>query len=112
VGIIERGRLLATGSVDEIQHRHLLDGEVPMAVMRVRLLHDATAAAAWLAERPDVTDVLADGSLAAFRFPIDRAAQHALLRDMLEAGLEVVEFGVRSTSLEDVFLKVTRGEVQ
>jgi ABC-2 type transport system ATP-binding protein len=112
VGIIERGQLLATGTVDDIQHRHLGENEIPQAVMRVRVLGDAAPLAVWLTEQEGVVDVLADGHFTAFRFPIDRTLHRKLLQDMMNAGFEVVEFGVRSTSLEDVFLKVTRGEVQ
>jgi ABC-2 type transport system ATP-binding protein len=35
-----------------------------------------------------------------------------LLRELVAAGIEVVEFRTRTKSLEDVFLEVTKGRVQ
>jgi hypothetical protein len=35
-----------------------------------------------------------------------------LLREIVEAGFPVVEFGAKHKSLEDVFLHVTEGRVQ
>jgi hypothetical protein len=35
-----------------------------------------------------------------------------VLRDMIQAGFRVVQFGSRRESLEDVFLQVTMGKVQ
>lgn len=112
VGIIERGHLLATGSVEEIRHRHADPHEAPIALMRVRLLSGAQRLAEWLQGRPDVDDPRADGALVNFRYAAEPAAQAVLLREMINEGFDVVEFGVRTTSLEDVFLRVTRGEVQ
>jgi ABC-2 type transport system ATP-binding protein len=107
VGILEQGRLLAVGSVEEISARTRDHGTV-----RLRVLHDAERLANWLATRNDVADLRSDGELLAFSHVGDRDSEAALLRAIVEAGFPVVEFGARHDSLEDVFLDVTEGRVQ
>jgi ABC-2 type transport system ATP-binding protein len=112
VGIIEHGQLLATGTVAEIQHRHLSEFETPQSMMRASVVTAAEGLANWLSQRPDVGDIQILADSLVFRFTTDRTEQARLLRDIIVAGFELVDFGMRSTSLEDVFLKVTRGDAQ
>lgn len=107
VGIIEQGSLLAVGTVDEISKQ-----TQPHATVRATVLGGADAAAEWLATRDDVEGVKVDGEIAIISHTGDRAAEAALLRAMIDAGFQVAEFGVHTTSLEDVFLNVTEGRVQ
>jgi ABC-2 type transport system ATP-binding protein len=112
VGIVEKGRLLATGSVEEIRHHHADPHETPSTEMRVRVLARAPELARWLEERHDVDQVVVEVDLIRFPYFQDQSAQAVLLREILREGFDVVEFGMRASSLEDVFLRVTRGEVQ
>jgi ABC-2 type transport system ATP-binding protein len=107
VAIIELGRLVATGTVDEIQ-RELQ----PHREVQVRVLGDAAAGAAWLAARPDVSNVRQEGDTLRFNHEGNQASEAALLREMVLANFQVVEFGAYSRSLEEVFLQVTTGAVQ
>ncbi len=109
VGIIEQGRLLAVGSVEEIQR-----GQQVHQVSRVvvRLLDEAANLAHWLNPQAGISELRVDGCSAAFLHDGDRAAQAALLRAMIEAGFRVVSFGSQTRSLEDVFMQVTEGHVQ
>jgi ABC-2 type transport system ATP-binding protein len=107
VGILEQGRLLAVGSVEEISARVRERG-----VVRVRVLDDGARLASWLAARDDIADLSVEANLLTFSHSGDRASEAALLRTIVEAGFAVVEFGARHTSLEDVFLHVTEGRVQ
>lgn len=109
VGIIERGTLLAVGSVDEIQRgrqtRHTIR-------MQVRLLDDAAGLAKWLAERDDVEQIQTEGKNAFFSHESDAETEAALLRAMIEAGFRVVSYGSQTKTLEEVFMQVTEGHVQ
>ena len=110
VGIIERGRLLAVGTVEEIQQP---GGQTPQNKVEVRLLDDAAALGDWLAaaaEREPRFDF--DGDSARFLHAGDPEAEADLLRAMIEAGFRVVAFGTRRQTLEDVFMQVTKGLVQ
>jgi len=108
VGIIERGRLLAVGTVDDIQRRH----EDPQNLVEIRVLDDATGLGRWLAEHQQVDGLLVDGRRVQFSHRSTPKQDAALLRAMIEAGFEVVAFGTRRQSLEDVFMRVTQGLVQ
>jgi len=107
VGIIERGRLLAVGSVDEIQRQ-----QTPHRTVKVRVLGGGAPLAVWLGQRPDVTEVRQADEQVRFNHSGDQASEVTLLREMVMTGFAVAEFGSHSQSLEDVFMAVTRGAVQ
>jgi ABC-2 type transport system ATP-binding protein len=104
VGILDEGRLLAIGSVDEISTHAQDCGQV-----RVRVLQERERLVRWLENRSDVTDVRGTSELVTLNHFGDRASEATLLREIVEAGFDVVEYGTRHKSLEDVFLHVTEG---
>jgi ABC-2 type transport system ATP-binding protein len=108
VGIIEQGRLVAVGSVEEIQKK----GQTPQNVVEVRLLDGTERLSHWLAERPDVSQLEWNGQTARFLHAGSPEAEADLLKAMIEAGFRVVAFGTRRRTLEDVFMQVTQGLVQ
>lgn len=107
VGIIEKGELLATGTVDEIQRQVGGGREVV-----VRVLDDLQKAATWLRAHVDVSDVTLNETAMRFSHQGDRRDEANILRDMITAGIEVAEFRSHERSLEDVFMNVTQGLVQ
>jgi len=107
VGIIEQGRLLATGSVEDIQR-----GRTPHSEVRVQVLGGATALQQWLSGRSDVDHVSVDGDWLRFSHAGGRAEQADFLKEMILAGFRIAEFASQQQSLEDVFMHVTRGVVQ
>jgi ABC-2 type transport system ATP-binding protein len=107
VAIIERGRLLANGTVDEIRKKL-----VPHREVNVRVLGDVGNVARWLEQRPDVQRIQVDGESIRFSHEGDREAEVLLLRELVLAGHPIAEFGSHTTSLEEVFMRVTKGEVQ
>lgn len=116
VAIIERGELVAVGTVDEISSR--VEEEIKV---RLRVLEDAAtpgeaAAAVWLAKREHVQRVARTKEGLTFTLsvgPDHRDAElAALLGELVAAGYRVTDFTSRGKSLEDVFLHVTKGRVQ
>ena len=107
VGIIEQGRLLATGSVDEIQRQRANQREVT-----IRVLDRAEQAGEGLQVKPGVDKVLVDGELVRFELEGDHKQQAALVTWLVGEGFEVAEVTSHKKSLEDVFLQVTEGLVQ
>lgn len=107
VGIIEQGKLLAVGSVEEIQRQRQ-----PHSDLEIRVLDNAAALAKWLEARGDVRNVRANGPMAWCVHAGNKASEADLLRDAIAAGFRVVAFGCRGASLEDVFMNVTEGKVQ
>ena len=82
------------------------------ALLRIDVLSDGEAAAAWLGTDPRVGDVLALGSEAGItrlEVPFDGPAdeQAGLLQGMIAAGHRVSSFGQATSDLEEIFLKVT-----
>jgi len=107
VGIIEQGRLLATGTVEEIQK-----GQTAHSEVRVRVLDGGTTLKNWLSQRDDVEDIFVDGELVRFTHEGGRNEQADFLKEMILAGFRIAEFGSQQKSLEDVFMHVTTGAVQ
>jgi ABC-2 type transport system ATP-binding protein len=107
VGIIEQGKILAVGSVAEIQRGQQRHSEV-----RVRVLGGAEALGAWLVQRGDVREISLDGEAARFIHDGDEQSEVELLKAMVLAGFRVAAFGGHTKSLEDVFMQVTAGKVQ
>jgi ABC-2 type transport system ATP-binding protein len=103
VAIVDQGRVLASGTVDEIQARFRRG-----LVVRVRVLSDGAAAQRFLTSQPEVSavDALPDGRLElALRGPDDVAAE--LLARTIAAGHRIAAFAPAVSDLEELFLQVT-----
>jgi ABC-2 type transport system ATP-binding protein len=107
VAIIEQGRLLAVGTVEDIHRARHAQRSV-----QLRVLGGVESVVAWLAERGGALDVRATGETVEFMHDGDQHGEADMLRDMVLAGFRVVAFGSRAKSLEDVFMQVTEGLVQ
>jgi ABC-2 type transport system ATP-binding protein len=107
VAIIEQGRLVAVGTVGEIQA-----GVRPRSEVRLRVLDDARAVAAWLQAHEEITAVRVEGQEIRLEHTGSEEAQADLLRELILAPFRVVAFSSHEQSLEQLFLQVTRGAVQ
>jgi ABC-2 type transport system ATP-binding protein len=107
VAIIERGRLLVNGTVDEIRSKL-----VPNREVKLRVLGDTTPIEGWLGQQPGISRVQVEGDSVRFAHNGQREDEAEMLRAMILAGLRIAEFGSHITSLEEVFMRVTKGEVQ
>ena len=107
VGIIERGKLLAVGSVEEIRR-----GQQPRAFVKARVLENGEGLFQWLAARPDVHQPRLDDNTLYFSHDGNEDSEAELLRQMIQAGFRVAAFGGEQRTLEEVFMQVTEGKVQ
>jgi ABC-2 type transport system ATP-binding protein len=107
VAVIERGRILATGTVQEIQRTLKRQ-----RTLSVHVTGDQARAERFLLEQPGVSRVHEANGRLNFEFDGGEDAQAALLRQLIEAGLPVLEFSAQDEGLEDLFLKITEGRVQ
>lgn len=106
VGIIERGRLLAFGPVQDIVR------DVQAArLITIRLLGDSAKAAEFASAWPGVIDTQLQDMTVILQFQGDHEAQADLLSGLVRAGLRVVDFTEQEADLEDVFLRLTTGAV-
>jgi ABC-2 type transport system ATP-binding protein len=107
VGIIEQGKLLATGTVDEIRR-----GVAATCQVQIEVIGSTQPAFAHLSTIPTLADVRTDGQYVRFRFEGGADAQADLLAGLIHAGIRVKQFHSGEQSLEDIFLAVTKGHVQ
>jgi ABC-2 type transport system ATP-binding protein len=107
LGIIEGGRLVASGPLDRIT-RLAREGRT----IQIKLLSDRDAAQALLASQPGVGQIfLANGNLE-IDFVGDDQATAALLSTLVGAGHQVLGFAETSSGLEEVFLRLTQGSAE
>lgn len=106
LGIIDQGRLLATGSVADIQQR--LRGE---KLITVRVTEDMDGVIEFFEDHPKVTSInrIEDKGSFQFVFTGNDEEQVQLLRSAVAAELHIISFNEVETNLEDVFLELTRG---
>ncbi len=108
VGIIERGELLAFGSVDQV-----VRGIHAAHTLEIRLLDGIGAALDFVGKQPHVKAALMVGDFTIrLEFEGDHEAQAAFLASLVMAGHRVIGFREEEANLEDVFLKLTTGAVQ
>jgi ABC-2 type transport system ATP-binding protein len=106
VAIVDRGRVLASGTIAEIGQQ-LRVGEV----LRVRVLGgDAAveAARAWFEARPDVASAAMDASgQIEIGFRGDEAGAAGLLAAAIRSRIAVASYSPAATDLQELFLQVT-----
>ncbi len=106
IGIIEKGDLLLWGDVDDI-----LRQLQPSRLLSIRCLDGAERLAQWLSRQPEVASVQIANSKVEAQFIGDDESQAQLLRRLITEGFKVATFSETTMDLEDVFLRVTKGEV-
>jgi ABC-2 type transport system ATP-binding protein len=104
VAVIERGRLLATGTVQEI-----LEGLRPRRLLSVRLAGARDGVERFLLEQPGVYRIHEVGGVVRFEFDGSDDGQTALLARLVTAGYPVLEFSAQGANLEDAFIEITEG---
>lgn len=104
IGIIEEGKLVALGRVDEIYNRMR-----EKRVIRIRLLDRLEETMAFLREQPFVSGVSREGNGVVVGFNGGDEKQVALLRNLAAAGFSVASFSEEKGDLEEIFLEITKG---
>ena len=107
VGIIERGQLLAVGSVADIQR-----GSRSSLAVTIETIGQAAELASFLLKQPLVSDVLQRANVISCQLAGGHVEQANLLRSIINANFLVTAFGATERSLEDVFMQITTGAVQ
>jgi ABC-2 type transport system ATP-binding protein len=111
--IIEAGRILASGTIEEIQQaQRATQGRAAGAAVSVRVLRDVDRLERLLLEQPQVSGVTITAQTATFEFTGEERELSALLKLLIRDDFEVVEFRGRSETLEDAFLAITKGVMQ
>ena len=112
VGIIERGRLLASGSVNEIAKVARADRVLLVRPLAWNAGADSDRISALLMAFPGVQELFVADEGIEIPFVGDDRAASELLKYLIDNEVPVVGFGEATSDLEDIFLAVTKGEVQ
>jgi ABC-2 type transport system ATP-binding protein len=110
IGIIEAGRLVAAGDINEM--KKLLRAH---RLIQVRVMGDPAPLQEFLMRHPAVQGTLsgaeADLPPGTLRFDFSGSDEglSQLLRDLIQSGIPVLAFNEEAGDLEDVFLRVTQG---
>lgn len=109
--IIEAGKILASGSVDELQKssRKVVAQD---RLLSIRLLGHADRAERWLVQHPLVDSAVVTSGAILVQFTGTPEQRVDLLREMIQQGFPIVEFGGKIETLEDIFMSITQGIVQ
>lgn len=106
VGIIEKGRMVVSGRLDEIT-RHVQQERT----LRLKVISDPSQAEAALRDQPGVGQIYEVDGYLEVAFLGEEEATADLLAALVARGIKLVSFGEVSSDLEEVFLRLTKGEV-
>ncbi|CEG22322.1 putative ABC transporter ATP-binding protein YbhF [Planococcus massiliensis] len=106
IGVIDAGKLIAQGSVHEIQ-AHLQSEKV----LKVKLAGPAKEAMAFFENDPLVSKLVEKPEKQSIEFLYrgTEEDQIRLLRQAMERSLPILSFAEEETDLEDVFMAITKG---
>ncbi|MCJ7841705.1 ABC transporter ATP-binding protein [Lederbergia sp. NSJ-179] len=105
IGVINKGKLVAHGSVNEIQQQLQAD-----KIITVMLLGEAGKAIAFFEDDPDVSKMtVTEEGILQFHYAGDQQRQVQLLKKAMLADLPIISFKPLETNLEDVFMEITKG---
>jgi ABC-2 type transport system ATP-binding protein len=107
VAVIEKGRILATGTVPEIVARLR-----PKRILSVRIAGELERLERFLLEQPNLSGVHDVAGRLHFELDGGDAEQAALVGRLVAAGFPVLEFAEHRAGLEDVFIQLTGGSPQ
>jgi ABC-2 type transport system ATP-binding protein len=103
IGIVNEGRLVVSGPVEQVLRR------AGARVLEIRVAGDPEAAAAVARTAPGVTDAQVENAVCKVALDGDDQAVAALLAHLVRGGVPVVHFAEAQSKLEDVFMAITGG---
>ena len=111
--IIEHGKIIAAGTMDQIFRGNGLTGEgvEPHIKLTIETIGPAADLHKALLEMPHVIDAHPAGRGVEAELQGDEEAACDLLKLLIERGFRIVEFRQRRAHLEEIFMTMTKGEV-
>ena len=106
VGIIEKGRLIISGSMEEIRRNAL-----QTRTLRIKVLSDLEQAMTALKNWPGVGQMFNNNGWLEIEFVGDESAAADLLSSLISGGLRIASFNETVSDLEEIFMQLTKGEV-
>jgi ABC-2 type transport system ATP-binding protein len=106
IGIIERGKLLMHGPIDQVYRR--IRGN---RIVQIRFLENLEAGVSVIRSLPETRDVQIDGQRVTVELAADDGQVAGLLEKLIAAGARMQSYAEKDPTLEDVFMMVTKGAV-
>jgi ABC-2 type transport system ATP-binding protein len=106
IGIVERGKLLMHGPMDEVYRR--IRGN---RVVDIRFNGNMDIGLSLLRKLPQMRDLQIEDHRVRIELAADDEEVADVLRQLVAAGIEVRSFAEKDPTLEDVFMMVTKGLV-
>ncbi|TCT15560.1 ABC-2 type transport system ATP-binding protein [Natranaerovirga pectinivora] len=107
VGIIDKGRLMVSGTVDEIMYNmnH-------MTPLKIKVLRDTEKAVKFLKEQPNIDHIKVSDSLITANFNGGEDDTVEMLQKLIKNEIPVLSFGQEAGNLETLFIQITDNEVE
>jgi len=106
IGIIEHGRLVFSGTLEEIRPRLGIQSKV-----RVKVLNNPEKAVELLSALPQIREVQVVGEHIAVTFHDGQETDGIIARTLVNGGVDVISLQPERFKLDDAFLKLTEGIV-
>jgi ABC-2 type transport system ATP-binding protein len=106
--VMNRGRLLASGTADQVRRQLGSTGRV----LTITLLGRQAEAGEWLSSQPAVHDLAIAGQQVVFGFSGDDDAQADLMEGLIRHGVRMRAFEEKRSSFEDILVEVAENNRQ
>jgi ABC-2 type transport system ATP-binding protein len=106
IGIIERGKLLMHGTIEDVYRRIRRN-----RIVEIRFLENAEAGASIVRSQPETRSVHVDGDRLTAELAADDQQLAALMERLVAQGVRMQSYAEKEPTLEDVFMLVTKGMV-
>lgn len=106
VGVMHKGRLLHSGSIDETLASITTDA----VTVKIELIESVDVVAAWLQRDERIDEIRIDGLRVTFQFRGHKRDQHELLRAIIAEGFPVNAFAPRESGMESVLMSLITEE--
>jgi len=105
IGIIDRGRMVISGTVDEIMQQ-----VYSKRFIKIKIRDKVDECVKIMQESPLITSINKDENLIEAGFEGNEEEMAVLLKELVLRDIPVISFGQMDGNLEDVFMKVTKGD--
>ena len=106
IGIIERGKLLMQGPIDEVYHRIRRN-----RIVVIKFLENLEVGVSIIRKTPQTRDVQIEDNRVTVELAADEQQVAALMERLVAEGVRMHSFAEKEPTLEDVFMLVTKGAV-
>lgn len=107
IGIIENGEMVISGTVDEIMEK-----VTGTHGLRIKVIDNIEKTLNLLMEEPLVSNIYENENIIEFNFDGGERESVNLIKKLVAQDIPIVSFNPLESNLEDIFMKVTKGDVE